>query len=845
MNADNAAAALPERLAKSSINKLYKLGEVLSEDTTGILYAAGVKVQGREAAVYVLTPGAVIASRSLIRLDHPNICRAHRVLRLKDGTSAVIIDRPEGRPILTFVQESRRFGLNQSISAVLQLLSALHAVHLTGKTVRNLNVNNVFLHKDADGNLRLKLVSVGIEGAGVDLKAPHYFSPERIMDVDKGDPRSDIWSAGAMLHHLCYGRLPFSGETSVELARSSMLETPDFNVPGRTMPDALVDVLRRALNRDERKRYQNVSEMVGDLLPLRDVYDEPMSEDVSAALENSYPPPPPESGKLAPKKPQPVAAMSRTAATQRTADRVGRIRSNDATVEYGTEKPTASKRKDAARFFGTPVGAKSQGRPTPEKSLYKPRLGDKSSMTLHGIPTSFAQGGETPKGEGEDSLFSPRSILGSDEEIKQLEDEMGFLEHREDEEIPTLVINNGNLAALMGKGTTEKSEPKPQKADKERAAEQAEKAPAEKRAARPAARKTSAATKLNIRKPELKKLPVKRLSDDKKNEEKPDMAVPRTPTERASKSPTPLDDADLKPLSADSKLASMKKTRLGMTVPAAFRTGARQPKKDLVADEVEPPAAAGPANGGEMESPEEPISISGAVLLPSASPEAPAPLSEETEMTPIAVHATPVRRLVDRVRSDKRLLIGSGAALCVVIAIVAISLGFGAGDDAGKAPVKNAFSPSKPVEKVVDVEPAEKPALPSTAASVVDVEPAEKPALPSAAAPSESVSAATEGKAERLETVSIQFQNVPAGAEVKADGEPTALPVSLPWSKEVVKIVIHAQGYAPFKVGVVPDRDRNIPIRMKKKSAHSKKKKHGPKGRKKTGASLVSNPFKK
>ena len=777
MNADKAAAALPEHLAKSSIHRLYKLGAVLSEDITGTLYVAGVKVLAQEAAVYVLAPGCSIVSRQLLRLDHPNICRVHRVMTLKDGTSAIIIERPEGRPILTFAEKIGRLGLNQSISAVLQLLSSLHAVHLTGKTVRNLNVNNLFLHEDADGNLRLKLVSVGIDGPKVNLKAPHYLSPERIMDVDKGDPLADIWAAGAVLYHLCYGRPPFAGDNEVELAKNSMLETPDFNAADRSVPDALADIIRRALHRDERKRYQNVSEMVSELLPLRDVYYEPMSEDVSCALKHSCPPPPSASEKLVPEK------TSSTAAVQRAPDRFGRGRSNDTTAEYGTEKSSASKRDKAVRFFGTPLSPKSQGRPTSQKSLGTPRSANKTSMTLLGIPAPIVPGVEIHKDaeEGEASLFSPRSILGTDEEIKQLEDEMAFLEHREDEEIPTRVIDSGITAALAGTGRAEKTEAASPEAD----------APPEK---------------------------------------------------SKSKKPT-------------AKFASLKKTQLGMAVPEAFLEKTAPKKSD-----VSPPKAAEAATtGAEIDSVKndaEPISLSGAMLLPSSYPDASIPISEQVTAPSRGGGAVSLARLVERARRDKRLLIGAGAALCASIVLIGVLLN--TGDDPVAFPVKPAASTAQAVASSEKDAPAASttPAAGSNAApasssveavAVTDVQPAQTSPVPEVAALKDaSLNAVSSTSAERPETVSIQFQNVPDGASVKADGESVSLPLSLPWSKKVVKIVFNAEGYAPFRIGVVPDRDRDIPIRMKKARRHSKKKgKRSSGGPRKKGVALVSNPFTK
>ncbi|MCP4692611.1 MAG: hypothetical protein GY859_31515, partial [Desulfobacterales bacterium] len=57
------------------------------------------------------------------------------------------------------------------------------------------------------------------------------------------------------------------------------------------VPKAVIPILEKALQKEVEDRYPNVTTMVGDLLPLQEELDEPMSEEVAAAIRESVPPP--------------------------------------------------------------------------------------------------------------------------------------------------------------------------------------------------------------------------------------------------------------------------------------------------------------------------------------------------------------------------------------------------------------------------------------------------------------------------------------------------------------------------------------------------------------------------
>ncbi len=831
MNKPIDISSLPGDFIHLTLDKLYKLDRVLTEDYTGTIYSTKTKIRGHEVAVNVLAPKCVVVSRKLIRIDHPNICKAHKVLTLKDGTVVVVIDKPEGKPILDFMNDPSEsvggtFHPGRVISAVMQLLSALHAVHQVGKTARNLNVNNVFVNRDRNGNMRLKLVSVGIDGPGVNLKAPHYFSPERVMQIDKGDPRADIWAAGAVFYHLCFGHPPFGGK-NVEVAKKNLLDTPSFEAGDKKIPDTLIDIIRQALDRDENKRYQTVSEMIGDLLPLQAAYNEPMSDDVSTALRKSYPPPPPgkgNGGKIIPKKPQPLGKGG-------LRPLVGESSSSDkseTTAEYGKDEKKAPKKTlTIGRFLGVDFSPSAQQSGAKNDTAKKKR--PDVSRTLMGIPAiRLDEDPKTPdkklpskperstKSDDRESLLSARSLLGSDEDIKKLEEELDFLEERKDEDIPTLVLGEANFAALTGNaGIT---------APKETARSSAVATPATKS-------RTEAIRDIAV-KSKSERQEQQQLKSQQHSQPKSQLQQHSQPKSQLQQHSQPK---------SQPQQHSQPKSQPQQQPPAS--TPAQEIPIETASGNADDSVSMTPLTLDDLQAVSVPADIDKTRFL------------REALATALATTEKQLRRLAE----NKPLLLGVIAAVIagVVLTIVMVKTRDGASlhgtmevkasapitaspSAEPKAPAASESTPSQPSAPAPrDTAPAAVPSATNTEVEAAATEITPPKDQPTASAVNETPPAPS--------TVTIRFLDIPDDSDVKVNGEPVTLPFVTTKSKELLTVHINAEGFEPFRVRVVPDRDRDVPVRLhpKKKPEPKKSKKRTEKKRKKHTGNLVSNPFKK
>ncbi|HEX2220483.1 MAG TPA: protein kinase [Gemmatimonadales bacterium] len=227
--------------------------EPLGATPEGSLYQAEGP-NGYRVALLVLQPtgGGERSSWERFRLatdiQHPNVAAVYAVGAMEDGSLYVVLEQLDGEPLLHALDEGRVFARGEALDIALQAAAGLQAAHVAGFIHGDLSPQTVLMIRLPYGKPQAKLIGFRLDPANRQVIAPSdevsagYASPERLSGSAL-DERSDVYSLGALLHHLLTGTPPRDGRIS------------------RKVPKSIRSVLAKALAEDRGQRYQTMSEL--------------------------------------------------------------------------------------------------------------------------------------------------------------------------------------------------------------------------------------------------------------------------------------------------------------------------------------------------------------------------------------------------------------------------------------------------------------------------------------------------------------------------------------------------------------------------------------------------------
>jgi eukaryotic-like serine/threonine-protein kinase len=254
---------------------------------------------GREVAIKVL-PASFAADPDRLRrfeqearaagiLNHPNITAVYDIgTNESDGAPYVVQELLEGETLRSRLGAGA-LSPRKAIGHALQIAHGLAAAHEKGIVHRDLKPENIFMTKDG----RVKILDFGLakltrpetEGSpptraptatagtepGVVMGTVGYMSPEQVRG-QPADPRSDIFSFGAILYEMLSGERAFHGDSAAD-AMSAILtkDPPDLSQANRDIAPGLDRVVRHCLEKNAEQRFHSAHDLAFDLEALSDV----------------------------------------------------------------------------------------------------------------------------------------------------------------------------------------------------------------------------------------------------------------------------------------------------------------------------------------------------------------------------------------------------------------------------------------------------------------------------------------------------------------------------------------------------------------------------------------------
>jgi serine/threonine protein kinase len=225
-------------------------------------------------------------ARAASALNHPHICTVHDIGDYR-GRPFFVMELLEGQSLNERIA-GNPLPISEVVHFAIQSCDALQAAHSKGIIHRDIKPANIIVSPTD----RIKILDFGLAKlveesqatattstvSGADISSsvlrtrpgrlmgtPAYLSPEQARN-EKVDVRTDIFSFGLVLYEMATGRPTFCGQTSGELIRAILTETPAKpSTLNPAIPGSFERIILRALEKDCKARYQSASQLLADL----------------------------------------------------------------------------------------------------------------------------------------------------------------------------------------------------------------------------------------------------------------------------------------------------------------------------------------------------------------------------------------------------------------------------------------------------------------------------------------------------------------------------------------------------------------------------------------------------
>jgi serine/threonine-protein kinase len=264
----------------------YRIVERIGAGGMGTVYRAVHVELDREVALKVLPPEmnsnpTMVArfkreARAAAQLHHENIVQIYDVKEDK-GRNFLALEFVRGQDLSDLITAKKQLPVRQAIDILKQASRALDHAFQKGIVHRDIKPSNFLITQDG----KVKLCDMGLAlrtDAGEESKVTRdgttvgtvdYMSPEQARDSRLADTRSDIYSLGCTLYQMLTGRVPFEeGSIPEKLFKHNQDPVPDPLQFNPEIPNPVLYVLNRMLEKKPEDRYQNPKELLTDLEQL-------------------------------------------------------------------------------------------------------------------------------------------------------------------------------------------------------------------------------------------------------------------------------------------------------------------------------------------------------------------------------------------------------------------------------------------------------------------------------------------------------------------------------------------------------------------------------------------------
>ncbi|MFC5661765.1 serine/threonine protein kinase [Kitasatospora misakiensis] len=272
----------------TTLGDRYRLDEWLGGGSMGDVWLARDQVLDRRVAVKILKPALLDEpgfaerfhdeARVMARLRHPGIVGVYDFgpgraagdvpswgappLPAARPVAYLVMELIVGEPLSTVLERRGPLTVPETLGLALEVLAALEAAHEAGIVHRDIKPANLMVR---DGHLVITDFGIARPGCDARLTVPGmvlgtaaYQAPEQ-ASTGTVTSSADLYALGVVLYECLTGRLPFEGETALELILKHLTD-PVPPLPA-DVPAPVRALVERAMAKDPALRWPGAAAM--------------------------------------------------------------------------------------------------------------------------------------------------------------------------------------------------------------------------------------------------------------------------------------------------------------------------------------------------------------------------------------------------------------------------------------------------------------------------------------------------------------------------------------------------------------------------------------------------------
>ena len=261
----------------------YPVIRKLGEGATSEVFLCQDPFHGREVAVKRIFPESLrdpargrlfrklfFTEASLAgKLNHPHIAQIFDA-GIGEDSGYIVMEYVPGGTMERFCAPENLLPVEHTVEIIFKCARALAYAHQQGVTHRDIKPGNL-LYAAAPTDVRVGdfglALNLGAETTQITgVGSPAYMSPEQIRE-ELVDHRTDIYSLGVVMYQMLTGKLPFQGTNKFSMIyQITQFEPAAPSSHRHEVPETLDRIVRRAMHKDSRDRYQTADEFADELV---------------------------------------------------------------------------------------------------------------------------------------------------------------------------------------------------------------------------------------------------------------------------------------------------------------------------------------------------------------------------------------------------------------------------------------------------------------------------------------------------------------------------------------------------------------------------------------------------